>query len=303
MRNGLRIAAVVFAAAGLMTPVGAQGAPAVPSTPTHGAHRPSAARVVPVPGTVNARDVGGYRTVDGKTTRWGVLYRTESLSNLPPDGVTALAGLGLGSAIDLRTAPEIQADGPDRLPAGVTTVPLAMDDNSLFAFIGQVVRSKDPAYQQAQLGDGKAAARMRGLYRGFVTNPANRAALGTAIKHVAATPLPVLFHCSAGKDRTGVLADTILRAVGVPASTSEGDYLLSNELRAATDKALRDQVKAAGYMENPDLLIPLQRVETAYLKAFRNQAVASYGSFGKFLSKGLGIDASTILQLRTKRVM
>ncbi|WP_407555525.1 tyrosine-protein phosphatase [Streptomyces sp. Pv4-95] len=298
----MRLLATALAAAGLLAPAGAQAAPAGQGAAVYGAHRISAAEVVPVPGTVNLRDVGGYRTVDGESTRRGVLYRSESLSDLPPEGVATLARLGLGSAIDLRTAPEVQADGPDKLPAGVTAVPLAVDDLSLFAFIGQVVRSKDPLYQQAQLGEGKAAARMRGLYRGFVTNPANRAALGAAIKHVAVSTRPVLFHCSAGKDRTGVLADTILRAVGVPASTSEGDYLLSNELRAATDQALREQLKAAGYMENPDLLIPLQRVETSYLAAFRAQAVASYGSFGKFLRNGLGIDALTILTLRSRIV-
>ncbi|MFD6985747.1 tyrosine-protein phosphatase, partial [Streptomyces sp. NPDC059956] len=103
------------------------------------------------------------------------------------------------------------------------------------------VRSKDPVYQQAQLGNGAAEARMIALYRGFVTNSANRSALGAAIRSVANSTKPITFHCSAGKDRTGVLADTILRAVGVPATVSEQDYLLSNQLRAASDKALRDQ--------------------------------------------------------------
>ncbi|MEU1406052.1 tyrosine-protein phosphatase [Streptomyces sp. NPDC005728] len=306
MRSRARAAgtiALTLTLAGPLAPAVAHAAPAAhtrpaySSLPTH-----AASRVVAVPGTVNARDIGGYRTYDGRTTRWEVLYRSESLSKIPPEGVTALQNLGLGSVIDLRTSPEIQADGTDRLPAGVVPVPDPIDDTSLYAFLGQVVRSKDPAYQQAQLGDGKAVQRMLSLYRGFVTNPANRAALGAAIRTVANSTKPVLFHCSAGKDRTGVLADTILRAVGVPASASEQDFLLSDQLRAASDQALRDQLKAAGYMQNPDLLIPLQEVRSDYLAAFRDEAVTDYGSFGSFLTDGLGLDASTLLRLRSRLV-
>ncbi|MCZ0989534.1 tyrosine-protein phosphatase [Streptomyces diastatochromogenes] len=305
MRRRARAAsaiALTLALAGPLAPVAAQAMPAAQARTAGGSQSVSTARVLTIPGTVNARDTGGYRTYDGKTTRWGVLYRSESLSKIPPEGVTALGNLHLGSAIDLRTPTEVQADGTDRLPTGVASVPQPVDDTSLFAFIGQVVRSKDPVYQQAMLGDGKAEERMRTLYRGFVTNSGNRAALGAAIRTVANSTKPVLFHCSAGKDRTGALADTILRAVGVPATTSESDYLLSNQLRAASDQALRDQVKAAGYMQNPDLLIPLQEVRSDYLDAFRDQAVHDYGSFGAFLTDGLGLDVSTLTRLRGRLV-
>ncbi|EFL18241.1 predicted protein [Streptomyces sp. C] len=288
-----------------MAPVAAHAATTAPATtaPAPAASVSGApSRVLSVPGLVNARDLGGYTTYDGKTTKWGTVYRTETLSKLTPDGVNAVGALGLGKVVDLRTTPEISADGTDRLPPGVTAVARPVDDTSLFAFIGGVVRSKDPVYQQAQLGNGAAEARMTALYRGFVTNPGNRAQLGAAIKDVANSTKPIAFHCSAGKDRTGVLADTILRAVGVPAPTSEQDYLLSNSLRAATDKALRDQVRAAGYMQDPDLLIPLQEVRSDYLAAFRNQAVADYGSFGEFLTRGLGLSVSDLLKLRSRTV-
>ncbi|MFI1760752.1 tyrosine-protein phosphatase [Streptomyces sp. NPDC020800] len=267
-------------------------------TYTHGTFTASHQRVLAVAGTVNARDTGGYRTYDGKTTRWGVLYRSETLSALPPDGVTAVGRLGLSRVIDLRTPTEIQYDGTDRLPTGVAATPHPVDDTGLYFLMRQVIGSKDPAYQQATLGDGKAEERMRTLYRGFVTSAANRAALGTAVKDIANSTGPVLFHCSAGKDRTGVLADIVLRAVGVPAAVSEQDYLLSSGLRAASDKALRDQLKATGYMQNPDLLIPLQEVRTDYLSAFRDQAVQDYGSFGGFLTDGLGLDTLTLARLR-----
>ncbi|MEU6669258.1 tyrosine-protein phosphatase [Streptomyces sp. NPDC046727] len=282
-----------------LTPVAAE------ATPHH--HAPAhstvtASRVLSIPGTVNARDMGGYLTYDAKSTRWGVLYRSESLSKLTPDGVTALGNLKLSEVIDLRTSTEIQYDGMDRLPTGLASDLHPVDDTGLYLWMRQVIGSKDAAYQQAQLGDGKAQARMVSLYKGFVTNSANRSELGAAIKSVANSTGPVLFHCTAGKDRTGVLADTILRAVGVPATTTAQDYLLSNQLRAASDQAQRDQLKAAGYMQNPDLLIPLQRVDSSYLDAFRDQAVQSYGSFGRFLTDGLGLDAATLAKLRSRLV-
>lgn len=299
-----RVISMSVLALALVTPLATGTAQASPTA--HHARPASSTltspRVLAVPGTVNARDIGGYRTYDGKTTRWGVLYRSETLSKLPPEGVSALAGLGLGSVIDLRTGPEIQADGTDRLPVGVTSIAQPVDDTSLFAFIGMVVRSKDPVYQEQQLGAGKAEARMGALYRAFVTNPANRAALGAAIRTVANANKPTMFHCSAGKDRTGILADTILRAVGVPAAISESDYLLSNQLRAASDAALKSQIKAAGLMQDPDLLDPLLQVHSDYLGAFRAQAVADYGSFGDFLTEGLGLDTLTLFRLRYRIV-
>ncbi|KOU18285.1 hypothetical protein ADK52_30880 [Streptomyces sp. WM6372] len=299
-------AALTLTLAGLIAP--AVAAPAPASAPAPAPHTrqsqltATGQRVLSIPGLVNARDIGGYATYDGKKTKWATVYRTETLSKLTPSGTAAVGSLNLSKVIDLRTAAEIGADGTDKLPAGVVSVARPVDDTSLFAFIGGVVRSGDPVYQQAQLGNGKAEERMVALYEGFVTNSANRAQLGAAIKDIANATGPVSFHCSAGKDRTGVLADTVLRAVGVPSSTSEQDYLLSNSLRAATDKALRDQVGAAGYMQNPDLLIPLQEVRGDYLAAFRDQAVANYGSFGKFLTDGLGLDAPTLARLRSRLV-
>ncbi|GGV13374.1 hypothetical protein GCM10010260_60550 [Streptomyces filipinensis] len=112
------------------------------------------------------------------------------------------------------------AAAPPAVARATTTAPerpARLTISGLYFFLRQVIGSKD------QLDDGKAEERMRSLYQGFVTDPANRAALGAAIRDVANATGPVLFHCSAGEDRTGVLADTVLPAVGVPATTAEGD--------------------------------------------------------------------------------
>lgn len=307
MRTGARAAtalALALALAGPLVPAAQAAGTSPPAARKSQAPSPATApsRVLTVPGTVNARDTGGYRTYDGSTTRWNTLYRTESLAKLPPAGVTALAGLGLRAVIDLRSPSEVRADGADRLPAGPVPVALPVDDTGLYLFIAQVVGSADPAAQEAALGGDRAAQRMRTAYRGFVTSAANRAALGAAIRRIADSTGPVVVHCTAGKDRTGVLIDTVLRAVGVPQSTTTADYLLSNDLRAAADRAVRDQVKQLGLMQNPDLLIPLQEVRTEYLAAFRDQAEHDYGSFGRFLTDGLGLDPSTLVRLRLRLV-
>lgn len=103
-------------------------------------------------------------------------------------------------------------------------------------------------------------------------------------------------------DRTGFLSYVVLRAVGVPEQTARQDYLRSNDFRAAADAKLREQVKQAGYMQNPDLLIPLQEVRDDYLDTAVRGLEQQYGSFGKFLTDGLGIDGFTLVKLRKNLV-
>ncbi|GAB2673811.1 hypothetical protein GCM10027088_60590 [Nocardia goodfellowii] len=252
-------------------------------------------------GAVNVRDIGGYRTYDGARVKSKKAIRADSLEKLTDSDIQVLAGYNLKQVIDLRTQPEIQFSGPDKLPSGVPLVARPIDDTGLFTTMLQVIQSRDPVKQEQMLGGGKAEQFMGGVYKSFLTD-ASRAAFGQTIKDLAATDRPTLYHCTAGKDRTGWLSYVLLRAVGVPERTARQDYLLSNQYRAAADAKLREQVKQAGYMQNPDLLIPLQEVRDAYLDTAIREMETKYGDFGKFLTQGLGLDPGTILQLRRNLV-
>lgn len=252
-------------------------------------------------GAVNVRDLGGYRTYDGAKVKAGKIIRADALGKLTDADVQKLGTLRLQTVIDLRVPTEVQALGADRLPAGVPLVARPIQDNGMFAKMYQAIQSKDPVQQQALLGDGKAEQIMRDMYRSFF-DADSLAKFGQTVKDLSNTGTATLFHCTAGKDRTGWLSYVVLRAVGVPESVARQDYLLSNQYRAAADAALRAQLKQGGIMQNPDLLIPLQEVRAEYLDIAVAQVQEQFGDFGDFLTDGLGLDAWTIVKLRKNLV-
>ncbi|MFE9579857.1 tyrosine-protein phosphatase [Nocardia sp. NPDC006044] len=253
-------------------------------------------------GAVNTRDIGGYRTYDGEKTKSGKAIRSDSLEKLTDADVQKLAGLKVQTVIDLRTPGGVQFAGADKPIPGAQAVSRPIDDTGLFQQMLAVIQTRDPQKQEAALGNGKAEQIMLNMYTTFISRPESRAAFGQTLKDLANTDKATLYHCTAGKDRTGWTTYVLLRAVGVPEGTARQDYLLSNQYRAAADAALRQQVKQAGLMQNPDLLIPLQEVRPEYLDAAVNKLEQDYGDLGKFLTKGLGLDAGTILKLRKNLV-
>ncbi|MER7763267.1 tyrosine-protein phosphatase [Streptomyces sp. NPDC097619] len=305
-RNRLvALAAAVLLAGGTLPAAAAQAAPAGVGA----AHRapssaavPASIRQVPLQGAVNVRDLGGYRTYTGGTVRQGRVFRGDALSKLTDADLTVVAGLGLRKAVDFRIPLEVQYDGADRLPAGPAVVARPVSDLGLFGTLITVISSGDPARQEAILGGGRAEAYMRDIYRTFVTDPANRAQFAATLRELADGQGPLLYHCTSGKDRTGWLSYVLLRALGVPVSSAEQDYLASNTFRAAYDARLREGLKQSGRMRNPDLLIPLQEVRQDYLAAATARMEADYGSFYGYLTQGLGLDLGVLSRLQDRLV-
>ncbi|MEU4995355.1 tyrosine-protein phosphatase [Streptomyces sp. NPDC021622] len=272
--------------------------------PQHPRPASDGVRQIPLQGAVNARDLGGYRTYDGEQVRYGRVFRADALAKLTDADVGTLAKLGLKKVVDFRVPAEVKYEGADRLPAGLTPTSRAVSDNGLFTMLMTVIGSKDPVKQEEMLGNGKAEAFMRDVYRTFVTDGTNRAQFAATLRDIArgGDASPLLYHCTSGKDRTGWTSYLLLRAVGVPERTAVGDYLASNTYRAAYDAKVRESLKQSGMMQNPDLLIPLQEVRTGYLEASLDEVKKQYGSFDGYLRKGLGLDARTILALRERMV-
>lgn len=302
--------AVSALALGTLPAWAAHAEPTAPerATARHAPHHPRPAsdgvRQIPLQGAVNVRDVGGYRTYDGERVRYGQVFRADALAKLTDADVATLSGLRLKKVVDFRVPAEVQYDGPDRLPAGLAPTARPISDNGLFATLMTVIGSRDPVKQEEMLGNGKADAFMRGVYRTFVTDGPNRAQFAATLRDIAhgGKASPLLYHCTAGKDRTGWTSYLLLRAVGVPEHTAVRDFLASNTYRAAYDAKVREGLKQSGLMQNPDLLIPLQEVRTGYLEAALAEVEAEYGSLNGYLRKGLGLDTRTILALRERMV-
>ncbi|HEY9370697.1 tyrosine-protein phosphatase [Streptomyces sp.] len=260
-------------------------------------------RHIPLQGAVNVRDVGGYLTYTGDRVRQGLVYRADALNKLTNADITTVAGLNLGTVVDFRIPLELQYDGPDRLPAGPAAVSRQITDNGLFGQLLAAIGSRDPVRQEQMLGNGRAAAFMREVYRTFVTSAANRAAFGATLRDLARPgAAPLLYHCTSGKDRTGWTTYLLLTSLGVPDQWAVSDYLASNTFRAAYDAKVREGLKQGGLMQNPDLIIPLQEVRQEYLDTALTELRSAYGTMFRYLTTGLGLDLPTLTALQNRLV-
>ena len=164
--------------------------------------------VSPLSGAFNFRDLGGLATRDGRVTQRGRLYRSDTLQALTPDDVVRLTvELGVEAIIDLRLASEVAGEGRG---------PLA-------SFAG--VRHINTPLQMASADKLPAEDVLNALYLGSL-QPGSM--LPRAVEHLAnLAGRPTVFHCAAGKDRTGLLAALVLRLLGADDETIVADYMAS----------------------------------------------------------------------------
>lgn len=179
---------------------------------------------VPVGGTLNFRELGGYVTADGRTVRRGSVFRSDHLNEVTDDGLDLIERLGIRTVVDLRFGNERQRQ-PSRLPADVAVIhahPDGMEAANQSGFLEMIASGEIRRY----LAEEAAADYRQMMQQG--------ASLVLEVLRTVAEPdrQPVLFHCTAGKDRTGLAAAMLLRVLGVPDATIMHDYLLTNRHRA-----------------------------------------------------------------------
>jgi protein-tyrosine phosphatase len=251
-------------------------------------------------GAPNARDLGGLTGADGRTVRSGLVFRAPALGRLTEADVAALGRLGLTDLLDLRHGSEIEIAPPDRLPAGpqVAHIPVFDPAYPVFTYVSAVLLGRD-LDRHAQLAVEGTPAAMLAIYRWFVSAPLARAAFGTAMCRIAAASGLLLYHCSAGKDRTGWLSAVLLGALGADRATIIEDYLLTNEVMAGDMAKLLDALNARKGVP-PEVMRPLLDVTPDYLDAAFGQVELDYGTFDAYLRDGLGLGADELAALRAR---
>jgi len=214
--------------------------------------------------------------------------------------VARLDTLGLRTVIDFRTPGEILLGGADRLPYGVEFVGLPVSGGDLGS-VYELVASGDHERQRQALGEGRAASLMVEINRGFVADPRQREAFGAAFRLLCSPGrLPLLYHCSGGRDRAGWMTAIVLTALGVPRELVLRDYLLSNDFHRTTYTKLRFDLVKTGIVRDPDLLRPILEQSPTYLGAAFEEADRRYGSFGRFLTYGLDVSEAMLAGLRDR---
>ncbi len=194
--------------------------------------------MVPLEGKLNFRDLGGYPAAGG-VTRWGVLYRSDRLNALTEADVAHLGDLGLKTVCDFRYDREVEED-PSRLPVGASVVRLAVGSAP-----GDNPRSLEDLIRAGEITHVTAET----MAAGYLSMLEQQAGLFGDLLRVVADPAnhPVVIHCTAGKDRTGLGAALLLGAVGVDRDTIITDYALTDEYRSKHRlEEIRPQIEAQG---------------------------------------------------------
>lgn len=170
-------------------------------------------RLVELEGCLNFRDLGGYPTDSGNTVRWGQLYRADGLHHLSQTDVRHLRDeIGLGDIIDLRSSQELALDGRGRLET----------ERIRFHHL--------PLFDVDRPTEQRAAAPVANLAELYLLMAEHaKAPIRRVIATLANTDSPAVYHCAAGKDRTGVISALILGLLGVAHEVIVADYAASRE--------------------------------------------------------------------------
>lgn len=250
----------------------------------------------------NFRDLGGLKTRDGRTVKSGMIFRSDELSRLSDRDLQYLADISLRTIVDLRTDWEIKRC-PDRKPATVcNAVICSMDtprcltaienlhDDKMLDGMDADVRNMlgDVDAKMGTLPEEQIRSTVIKLYERMTTEldfiEAFRRIFALLLQE---ENVPLLFHCMAGKDRTGVVAALILSAIGVDEETIMADYLISNIVagkKYAKQIALNRSLRYL-YETHPEFL------DAAFSKIKRD-----HGSTQRFLCDTLGVDLEKIQQ-------
>ncbi|WP_066187838.1 tyrosine-protein phosphatase [Gracilibacillus timonensis] len=235
---------------------------------------------IPIEGAINFRDLGGYPTVDGRQVKKGLLFRSGDLSQLTEKGKQQLFDLGVRCICDFRGETE-QQNHPDPTITNAQHVALSLIREE------QVV---DPRQQQKHVDElaekSTPEELLKGVNRMMVDQePLLRQFLDLVIDTEQA---PLVLHCTAGKDRTGIGSALILLSLGVSKEIVMEDYLKTNQY---ADQLMLLSPHPAMDKGMEDFLQGMMEARTEYLDAFLDGIDQKYGSFDIFLKAGLGITA------------
>lgn len=258
-------------------------------------------RHLPLEGTPNFRDLGGYQTTDERYVRWGMLYRSGVLTYLTPADYSYLSGLNIRVVCDFRTKQENEAAAEKWIP-GASTAMVSLPIG------GDPKRKGQDASIQTILGNDptpeKLRARMTATYGNFAFSASDQYA--AVFQQLKSEHLPLLYHCSAGKDRTGVFSAFLLLTLGVPEKTVLEDYALTNKylLENQNSEAVQKLTHATGNNIlahlTPEQRDVLMAADPAYLESTLRQIDAKYGSFDEYRRLQLHLSDADVVELRTK---
>jgi protein-tyrosine phosphatase len=239
-------------------------------------------RLIALEGAHNVRDLGGYRTANGGLTRWRSILRGDALHRLSGADIDTLLDNGLTTVIDLRNAHEIAAEANPF----VGHAEVRYHNTPLFSALA-------PVEMMANAG---VSFDMGDRYCQAIDDC--QPAIAEVLKTIADAPEgAVLFHCSAGKDRTGVISALLLANAGVDETTIIEDYALTATISGPLIAGLRDRALGRG---TPAALVDIVLAsEPRSMRQALDHIGKNYGSVRDYLVY-LGFDEPAMERLRSR---
>jgi len=238
-------------------------------------------RQIPTDEQPNFRDLGGLATQDGRYVKWGTIYRSGQLSELKKSELSYFSKLGIRTIVDLRNDIEI-AKEPDRYPKGVNYIQYSLSDKEGKAY---------SRLKQMVLKEGYRRAKAKDLFVDVMKSFADT--LARDVKPVFdfmlsdKEDIPLLYHCTGGKDRTGYVTAMILLALDVDRKTIINDYLMSNYYRR--DGNIRSIKRAQLIGLDPETLEYAILVRQEYMEAVFQIIDEKYGGDSAYLEAKFGL--------------
>jgi protein-tyrosine phosphatase len=229
-------------------------------------------------GAANFRDLGGHVGVEGRTVVPHRLFRSDHLGALTSEDAAQMKALNVGRVFDLRGATERET--AICVLEGVQVHSLPIEPT-----IVQVLADLTDAGHTLSQAD--VVGHMQDTYRGFVRHNTRRFA--SLFSHLLEADDPLVFHCTAGKDRTGFAAALILLALGVSSDDVMRDYMLTNE-------RLKPKNEWRGLA--PEVAAVLYRVQPEFLQAAFEAVTQDYGGVDGYLRDGLSVREAERKRLR-----
>ncbi|MED1564168.1 hypothetical protein AJ85_06960 [Alkalihalobacillus alcalophilus ATCC 27647 = CGMCC 1.3604] len=248
-------------------------------------------RLITLEGSFNFRDLGGYKTKSGRTVKWGRVFRSGDLSKVTANDLKKLEQLGIKTICDLRSQDEVEKM-PDPLLANVRALHVPVIPN-------------DDETMVRQVGD------LAEVQREWLTNPGDMLtymnkkmvifaeAYKTLFRSLLNYPEePLLFHCAAGKDRTGVVAALILSLLDIDRETILEDYLLTNLSKEKMRQQLAGSDLDAFSHLSGEAIEAMLEPRAEYIEAFFVELEHHYGTVKHYFERAIGLTEDEMNQLR-----
>lgn len=252
-------------------------------------------RLPPFQAIDNFRDYGGYAVAGARVAR-GRLYRSAHQARATEADLAQLAQLNIATVVDLRRSSE-RRDQPSRRPSGWVgrVIESAHDDGGEAPHITFL--------KTADLTEDSGRAFMTGTYRRLPFEPAHIDLFSRYFRALAEGDEPVLIHCAAGKDRTGLLAALTHSLLGVSRDDLIHDYLLTNiavDLEGRAEGIAKKLTEMTGRPASHGAVVAFLGVEADYLDGAFAEITARHGSLRAYLEQALGVDDALAERIRAR---